>query len=104
MVGEPTAIGNVGGSEFTKLRCACGFGEDGGIDDGFVEVGEGGEQRGGKPGGFAHRMKITVLGKEFGIGGELTAEQFESEWGGHGSAGSDEVGERSETDVDVAGG
>lgn len=49
-------------------------------------------------------MKVSVLGKEFGIGSELTEEEFERERGGLLAVGGKNVRKGEEPEVDVAGG
>jgi hypothetical protein len=102
VVGEPGAVGVVGNGEFVEFWCAGGLGENGRSDTGFVEVGESGEEGGGKPGGGADGIKVAVFGKEVGVGGELTAEEFERERGSSLAVGGKNVREGDEAEVDVA--
>ena len=77
--GKPGAELGVSSGEFAVFGHARGFGEVGGSDAGFVEVGEGGEQRGGKTGRVVDRRKI-FFGEQ--VEGDAATEELEAERGG----------------------
>lgn len=87
VLGKPLPVGLVGAGEFTgKLREA-----------GFLNVGEGGEERGGEAGGILNGGVVGVT-----LEGQLPAEEFEGERR-RCARGAHEVFEGPEIDVNVGG-
>lgn len=101
--GKPGTELGVGDGEFAMFGCACGFGEVGGSDAGFVKVGEGGEQSAGETDSVVDWCKI-FFGEQ--VEGDATAKELEAEMRGDlrlkiGKL-RGEVGDGGEADVDVA--